>query len=85
MNVGPSLLAPVTLATSLAGALVLTATLSAPAQAEADDDMPAALWMGTPVEAAVHPGERRAAGAAGPRGERPGPGRIEPAGRPPPD
>lgn len=86
MNVGPSLLAPVTLATSLAGALVLTATLSAPAQAEADDDMPAALWMGTPVEASVHPGERRdAAAAAGAREERPRRGRTEPAGRPPPD
>jgi hypothetical protein len=46
MRLDPVALAPVTLAASLAGALVLTATLGAPAYAEAEEGA-AAAWAAT--------------------------------------
>ena len=48
MSFDLAVLAPLTLATSLAGALVLTATLSAPAYAEGDGTGSAALDLRAP-------------------------------------
>lgn len=52
MRFDPSVLAPVTLATSLAGALVLVGTLSQPAYAEGDDGSGAAPAPSAMVEVA---------------------------------
>ena len=70
MRFDRTVLAPLTLATSLAGALVLTATLSAPAYAEDESDAagPTALDLRAPgaaIEPLAPPADRHESDAPG--------------------